>query len=54
MSLDDLKMLEKQIIETALRRRDWKVYGPDGAAADRELPPTTLASKMKRLGIRKP
>jgi len=39
-------------IEVALDLCGGKVYGDDGAAALLELPPTTLASRMKRLGIR--
>ena len=32
---------------------DWKVSGPDGAAAILGVPASTLRSKMKRLGIRR-
>ncbi len=38
-------------IERALDRCDGKVYGPEGAAAILGLPPSTLQSRMKKLGI---
>lgn len=43
---------EKRIIQTALDYANGKIYGTDGAAALLNLKPTTLQSKMKRLGIR--
>ena len=51
-SLADLKAAEKQLIATALAGARGKVYGPDGAAALLGLPPTTLLSRMKRLGLK--
>ena len=45
---------ERAILEAALIATRWKVYGRDGAAARLGLPPTTLASKMKRLGLKRP
>jgi transcriptional regulator with GAF, ATPase, and Fis domain len=44
---------EYQIVEAALRRTNWKVYGSDGAAALLRIKPTTLVSKMKRLKLQK-
>jgi len=38
-------------IEEALRLTRGKIYGDDGAAARLALPPATLQSKMKKLGI---
>ena len=38
----------------ALRRTGWRVYGEDGAAKLLGIKPTTLASRMKNLGIKKP
>ena len=46
--LDNDKQL---LIEKALARCKGKVFGPDGAAALLKIPPTTLSSKIKRLGI---
>ncbi len=48
-----LRQLERVSIEAALRRASGKLYGPAGAAELLAIKPTTLASKMKALGIRK-
>ena len=45
---------ERAILEAALTATHWKIYGRDGAAARLDLPPTTVASKMKRLGLKRP
>lgn len=41
-------------IERALEASGGKIYGPNGAAAALGLKPTTLQSKLKKLGIRLP
>jgi transcriptional regulator of acetoin/glycerol metabolism len=46
-----LKQMEAQHIIKALSRCRGKVSGKGGAAALLEVKPTTLYSKMKRLGI---
>ncbi len=43
----------QQCIEEALRAAGGKVYGPDGAAEALGLKPTTLQSKMRKLGIQR-
>jgi len=53
LSLDELVGREREIVLKALRRQNWKIYGPDGAAALLRVKPTTLASMMKRLRIEK-
>jgi transcriptional regulator with GAF, ATPase, and Fis domain len=53
MTLADLERLERDLIEGALRETGGRIYGNDGAAARLKLPPTTLASRIKRLGIPK-
>jgi len=53
LSLDELTVREREIIEAALRRTHWKIYGVDGAAALLGIKPTTLVSKIKRLRIEK-
>lgn len=40
-----------KVIKKALKQCDGKIYGKDGAAALLNLKPTTLQSKMKKLGI---
>lgn len=44
---------EREVILYTLSLSDGKIYGQGGAAELLELAPTTLQSKMKRLGIRK-
>jgi len=53
LSLDELAVREREIVEAALRRTNWKIYGADGAAALLRIKPTTLVSKMKRLNVQK-
>jgi formate hydrogenlyase transcriptional activator len=45
---------ERQLILRALESRRWKIKGPNGAAAALGLNPSTLYSRMKKLGIRAP
>ncbi len=49
-----LKKLEKENIIAALNKTKWRVAGDGGAAEILETKPTTLASRMKALGIQKP
>jgi len=51
-ALDDVKITERRIVERALAEARGKIYGADGAAAKLGIPPSTLQSKMKRLGVR--
>src|SRR5262249_27255863 len=53
LSLDELAVGEREIVQAALRRTHWKIYGADGAAALLRIKPTTLVSKMKRLNVQK-
>jgi transcriptional regulator with GAF, ATPase, and Fis domain len=45
---------ERQIILRALERARWRIKGPQGAAAQLGLKPSTLYGRMKKLGIRPP
>jgi transcriptional regulator with GAF, ATPase, and Fis domain len=47
----DMRSMEKQYIEKALARCNWTIAGAEGAATILGLPPSTLRSKMKKLGI---
>lgn len=49
----ELRSFELQNITNALEQCDWKIYGEDGAAALLGVPPTTLASRIQRMGIKK-
>jgi PAS domain S-box-containing protein len=53
LSLDELVVRERAIVSKALERSRWKIYGTDGAAALLKIKPTTLVSKIKRLGIQR-
>jgi PAS domain S-box-containing protein len=53
LSLDDLVLREREIVSKALERSRGKIYGADGAAALLNIKPTTLVSKMKRLGVQR-
>jgi formate hydrogenlyase transcriptional activator len=50
---DALQDQEKEMIEDALAKSRGKVAGPRGAAAALGIPPSTLESKIKQLGIEK-
>lgn len=52
--IDDDEMQErvKRNMLAALEQCDWKLFGDDGAAALLKLKPTTLASRIKRLGLK--
>ena len=52
-SLRELKQQERTLILEALEQTGGRIYGPDGAAARLGLKPTTLSSKVHRLGLRK-
>lgn len=46
-----IKEVEKEHIKGVLTRCNNKIYGPGGAAEMLKIPPTTLMSKIKKLGI---
>jgi PAS domain S-box-containing protein len=53
VSLRELKTQERTLIEDALKQSHGKIYGPGGAAAILGLRPTTLASRIQRMGLTK-
>ena len=50
----DLLAVEKAHIERVLNQAGWVVAGGTGAAVKLGVPPSTLRSKMKKLGIHRP
>jgi len=50
-TLDDV---ERQHILTVLKATDWRISGPNGAAKILGLNPSTLRSRLKKLGIQRP
>jgi formate hydrogenlyase transcriptional activator len=53
-TVDELARLERENIERALDAAQWKVAGERGAAALLGMKASTLASRMKALGIARP
>ena len=51
---EDVRRYERNNILVALNRANWRIYGPGGAADLLGVRPTTLASRLKRLGIVRP
>jgi DNA-binding NtrC family response regulator len=51
MTVEQLRELEMSNYRAALRQAGGRIYGADGAAALLGIPPTTLASRLKSLGI---
>ena len=49
-----LEDIERDYIVQVLEETHWKISGENGAAATLDLNPSTLRSRMKRLGIKKP
>ena len=53
LTREELRRRERESIVTALRRTGGKVFGPGGAAEMLGTKPTTLASRIRALGISK-
>ncbi|MBU6435346.1 MAG: sigma-54 dependent transcriptional regulator, partial [Nitrospirae bacterium] len=51
---DNLQELERQHILQLLDRTQWRIYGRNGAAAQLGLNPSTLRSRLKKLGLQRP
>ncbi len=51
---EEMRRRERENIRAALEQAGWKIYGPAGAAELLDIKPTTLASRMKKMGIRRP
>jgi len=52
--LRSLAEIEREAIERTLAATGWRVSGPRGAAGILGLKPTTLHSRMRKLGVRRP
>jgi len=50
---EDMRLREKANLESALQQTDWKIYGTGGAAELLGIKPTTLLSRIKKMGIKK-
>jgi transcriptional regulator with GAF, ATPase, and Fis domain len=49
-----MRALERANLMRALERAGWRIAGPGGAARLLGLPPSTVASRMRALDIRRP
>jgi len=49
----ELRLLEKDNMLRVLNKTNWKIYGARGAAKMLEIKPTTLISRLKKLGLYK-
>ena len=54
LSYAELKQQEHENVLAALKQTNWKVAGPSGAAELLGVKPSTLATRMKVLGIQRP
>ena len=54
LSIGEWRQHERSNLEAALRRSGGRIYGPGGAAALLGVPPTTLASRLRALGVPTP
>lgn len=51
---EEMKLRDRENILNALNQSDWKISGSGGAAEILGMKPTTLHSKIKKLGLQKP
>ena len=49
-----LEEVERQHIMAMLKKTNWRIEGPKGAARPLGINPNTLRSRIQRLGIKKP
>ena len=53
LTFEEIKQFERENILKALKNTNWKIFGADGAAESLGIPPTTLTTRIKRLGLKK-
>jgi PAS domain S-box-containing protein len=51
---EEMKLRDRENLLNALNQSGWKITGPNGAAEILDMKPTTLHSKIKKLGLKKP
>ena len=54
LTIKEIQAMERENIILALNASDWKVAGATGAAAMLQIKSTTLSSRIKALGIKRP
>ncbi|MCZ6916535.1 MAG: sigma 54-interacting transcriptional regulator, partial [Gemmatimonadetes bacterium] len=50
----ELRRRERENLWAALRQTNWRIYGPGGAADLLGVKPTTLSSRVKKMGLERP
>jgi transcriptional regulator with GAF, ATPase, and Fis domain len=50
----EMRRRERENIEAGLMKTNWKIRGADGAAELLGLKPTTLVTRMKKMGLKRP
>lgn len=50
---NEMRQRERNNTTAALRKSDWKIYGPGGAAELLGIKPTTLVARIKKMAIQK-
>ncbi|MBW1944556.1 MAG: sigma 54-interacting transcriptional regulator [Deltaproteobacteria bacterium] len=50
----EMRERERENVVAALNQCGWKIYGPSGAAELLGIKPTTLTSRIKKLGLKRP
>jgi transcriptional regulator with GAF, ATPase, and Fis domain len=53
-TIEALETVERNHIIRALNETDWVIHGKKGAAVLLDINPSTLRSRMEKLGIRRP
>ena len=53
LTFEEIKQLERENILKALMNTKWKIFGANGAASLLGIPPTTLTTRIKRMGLKK-
>ena len=49
-----LEEMEREYILSVLKAKNWKISGKDSAASILVMPPSTLRSRIKKLGLKRP
>ena len=49
-----MEEIERSAILAALKRCDWVIEGPRGAAQQLDLAPSTLRGRMRKHGLKRP
>ena len=52
--LKSFEEMEREYILEVLKAKNWKIEGRDSASSTLGLPPSTLRSRIKKLGLKRP